>query len=156
MKRKRIFIVIDVLLTLAVLFWCGIALYNRINVRNPIHNASGMTVSVITSSYGQESKTLNVPLAPEDIAYFELSDRAYNADYLPRLSQDFSTGGETQTTVWLVYTDGQAITETLIFYENGLCQINGKTAYVFPRGDSAKNMYQKLLKIAQQAGETAG
>lgn len=153
-KGKLIGIIVGVMFLICLVVTGGISLYGRQNVRGPINESASLSVEVIKSSASGTTKT-QAELTKNDVAYFELTDRVYWAEYLPRISQDFSTKGEVQKVVCLRYASelGEREVLTLYFYDNGLCQVNGRTAYIFPHGDSAKVLYEKLVLIAESAAE---
>ena len=144
-KKRKIGIFAFVCLAVLVLCWGGLVLYRKNKIVEPILTSEQLRADELTVTLRGIEEQNDYEVHCFTLLYQSVRRYLESAYYLPCLDQDNFAVGE--RSVKLRYQSDQNAL-TLIFYEgSGICQINGKKVYFFPKEGRGKDAYQKIEEI---------
>lgn len=143
-KRKIGLFAFSCLAVLA-LCWGGLVLYRKNKIVEPILTSEALRADEWTVTLRGIEEQNDYEINCFTLLYQSVRRYLEGAYYLPCLNQDNFAVGE--RSVKLRYQSDQNAL-TLIFYEDsGICQVNGRNVYFFPKGGKGKDAYQKIEEI---------
>ena len=141
-RRRKIGIFLLSVLAVLVLCWGGLVLYRKNKIVEPILTSEQLRADELTVTLRGVEEQNDYEIHCFTLLYQSVRRYLESAYYLPCLDQDNFAVGE--RSVKLRYQSDQNAL-TLIFYEDsGICQINGKKVYFFPKEGEGKEAYQKI------------
>ena len=144
-RRRKIRIFLLSVLAVLVLCWGGLVLYRKNKIVEPILTSEQLRADELTVTLRGVEEQNDYEIHCFTLLYQSVRRYLESAYYLPCLDQDNFAVGE--RSVKLRYQSDQNAL-TLIFYEDsGICQINGKKVYFFPKEGEGKEAYQKIEEI---------
>lgn len=144
-KKRKIGIFAFVCLASLALCWGGLVLYRKNKIVEPLLTSESLRADELTVTMRGVEEQNDYEINCFTLLYQSVRRYLESAYYLPCLDQDDFAVGE--RSVKLRYQSDQNAL-TLIFYEgSGICQINGKKVYFFPKEGEGKEAYQKIEEI---------
>lgn len=147
-KRKRLLAAAGGVLVLCAVL-VSLVVYRYQKIIQPIRNSELLAGAEMSFSVPMKEPEMNdFQIGGSTELYRAVSDYLEHALYLPCINQDaFSTGSRD---VVLQYGTDSEVNLWVAFYEDtGLCVLNGKKAYVFPKGSRGKAAYQDVEEILE-------